>query len=115
MPLEYVVLIAILILILLELKSFNRIKKVEKIMSTVPSGLAALQQSDDQLKQAVTDNTTASAASNQKIIDLVGQLANNEDPAVQNIAADILAQANAIAANTKALQDGLAGTPVVTT
>lgn len=72
---------------------FDRIlsdlQEIKTIMSTIQPGLAALQAADSNLADAVTKG-------NAEISALAAQLANNEDPAVQAIAADIQAKADSI-------------------
>ena len=68
------------------------LKEIKKFMSTVQQGLQDLQQDDADLTLAVTSLTTAVNAAAQKIADLTAELANNEDPAVQNVAAHIKTQ-----------------------
>lgn len=87
--------------------------KLEKIMATVPAGLAALQQADTDLKNAVVANTTSTGAAVTSIQASLAVLAANEDPAVQAAAADIEAQVAAIAGNTSAIQNALNPTPAV--
>lgn len=88
-------------------KILEKLEALEKIMSTVPAGLAALQQADTDLKNAVTQNTTNTGTAVQKILDLVNQLTASEDPAVAAAAADIEAQAQAIMANNTQLANGV--------
>lgn len=61
-------------------------------MSTVPSGLAALTQANNDLAAAVSGLTTAVSAAVANIATLNSELANSEDPAVQAIAANISTQ-----------------------
>jgi len=68
------------------------LKEIRHFMSTVQQGLQDLQQDDADLTLAVTSLTTAVNAAAQKIADLTAELANNEDPAVQNVAAHIKTQ-----------------------
>ena len=74
-------------------QQFNRIE--EKIMATLP-GLTAL-------TQAVTDLTDAVSAAATAISAAAAELAQNEDPAVQNAAAQIEAQVTALKTATAAL------------
>ena len=98
--------------ILTEVRNLHgKIDRLERIMSTVPTGLAALQQADTDLKNAVVANASSTASAVQKISDLLAQLANSEDPAVASAAADIEAQVAAITANTTAIQNALNPTP----
>ncbi len=86
-------------------------REIRNMSSNVGAGLAALQQVDSSLADAVTANTaatTANTAASQAIIkdlqDLQTQLASNEDPAVQAIATDMAAKLDALKANTVAVQ-----------
>jgi len=67
------------------------LKEIKDFMSTVPSGLAALQ-------KAQADVLAAIQAGVAKIADLSSQLSalNSEDPAVQAIAADLESSATAL-------------------
>lgn len=58
-------------------------------MSTVPQGLQALTDVDAQLTTAVTDLTAAVSAATKTMATLIAELAANEDPAVQTIAAHL--------------------------
>ena len=81
-------------------------------MSTVQQGLQDLQQDDADLTLAVTSLTTAVNAAAQKIADLTAELANNEDPAVQNVAAHIKTQIAGIVDAASVLNNAVAP-PVV--
>jgi phage shock protein A len=70
---------------------------------TVGAGLAALQQADSDLAAAVTQNTADTQAVLANIQELNAQLANNEDPAVQTIAADLETKIAALQASNTAL------------
>ena len=69
----------------------NQLKEIKELMSTVPSGLAALQ-------KAQADVLAAIQAGVSKIADLSSQLSalNSEDPAVAQIAADLESSATAL-------------------
>ena len=71
---------------------FLILKEIRHFMSTVQQGLQDLQQDDADLTLAVTSLTGAVNSAAQKIADLTAELANNEDPAVQNVAAHIKTQ-----------------------
>ena len=69
----------------------RKLIELEKIMATVPAGLASL-------TQAVTDLTTAVNASIARLADLAAQLAalNSEDPAVAELATKIQGEVTAL-------------------
>ena len=78
-------------------------RKIETMSTNVNAGLAALQQADTDLAAAVTANTAETQAALTDIQELTAELASNEDPAVQNIAADIETKISALQASTAAL------------
>jgi hypothetical protein len=86
-----------------ELKS-----SIDIMSSTVNAVLVALQQADSDLAAAVTANTTATQGALADIATLVGELASNEDPAVQSLAADIETKITALQASTSALSAAVA-------
>jgi len=69
----------------------SQLKEIKHIMSTLPSGLQALQ-------TAVSDLTSAVADATAKLADLSAQLSalNSEDPAVQDLAGKIEEQVSAL-------------------
>ena len=69
----------------------TRIEKLERIMATVPAGLASLQKAD-------ADLATAIATVIADIVSLSAQLSavNSEDPAVASIAADLETKVTAL-------------------
>jgi DNA anti-recombination protein RmuC len=86
------------------LEEIEDLKRIIRHMATnTQAGLAALQQADTDLAAAVTANTAASQAVLTDIQTLTAELANNEDPAVQQLATDIAAKVAALQANTDAL------------
>ena len=86
------------------LEEIGDLKRIIHHMSTTTlAGLAALQQADTDLAAAVTANTAATQEVLTDIQTLTTELANNEDPAVQQVATDIAAKVTALQANTAAL------------
>jgi hypothetical protein len=65
---------------------------VDKLMSTIPSGLAALAQAVTDLTTAVANETNDVNAATTAIATAVAELANSEDPQVQTLAQNIEAQ-----------------------
>lgn len=88
----------------------NLRRDIHILMSTVPSGLAALQQADSDLAAAITANTTETTAIVAAVAALSAQLSalTNEDPQVQTIAADLETKVAALQANTSALTAAIA-------
>jgi hypothetical protein len=94
-----------------------KLTQMEKIMATVPAGLAALQKDVADDTAAVQANTaivqqvvTAYGAQASTIATLQAQIAglNQEDAAVQALAATIDSLANTVSTNTEALQAAIA-------
>jgi phage shock protein A len=85
-------------------------KEIKELMSTVPTGLAALTQADADLAAAITANTTETTAVVAAIAALSAQLTalNSEDPQVATIAADLETKVAALTANTTALTAAIA-------
>jgi len=76
-------------------------RKIHAMASSTNQGLAALQQVDSDLAQAVTDNTTAV---NEAVADIEQFLANtSEDATVGSIAADLETKIAALKSATSAL------------
>ena len=87
------------------------LKEIRKLMSTVQQGLQDLQQDDADLTLAVNSLTGAVNTAAQKIADLTAELANNEDPAVQTVAAHIKTQIASIVDAASVLNNAAAPPP----
>lgn len=94
-----------------ELRNLRR--SIEKLMSTTQSGLAALQQADTDLAQAITDNTTATQTAVEEIQTLIAEA--GEDATVGSIAADLEAKLALIKANSAALAGAVPAPPSAST
>lgn len=74
------------------------------------TGLAALQQADQELAAAIVENTHAEQAIVTELADISSKLnaINSEDPAVQNIAADLEDKVKVLQSNTAAMVAAIA-------
>ena len=85
-------------------------------MSSIASGLAALQQAQADETAAIQENTAATTAVVAEVAALSAQLSslNSEDPAVAVIAADLELKVQALQQNTAALTAATTPAPAPT-
>lgn len=91
-------------------KLYALILELAKEIKQMSTGLTSLQQADQDLASAVLQNTQAEQAIVAELKDLSDKLnsINSEDPAIQNIAADLQDKIKVLQSNTTAMAAAVA-------